>query len=383
MKAILGVAGAMLLLIAVAIAPLPIRPYLDFQVIYQADMGLLRGISVYDHAGQVEMIARLANVTPDQVFVIPFPYPPWYALATLWLALLPIDLAARLWFGLNLLMLGLSLWLLTEGLSRWTRLALTLAALLFPPVPGSLFVGQYIFPVLLGAALLIKSLKQGNPVLLAVAAALLTFKPHLGGMVLAIGAIYLWQRRAEIGRRALPAIAAMAAALFLVGFAASPAWPIEYIRSLTGFEGVSQCHQCTNLSMVLANAAGDSFRAALMIAIILLALSVLWLVRAWKILAARPSLLVSAAVLITLLISPYLQNYDYVLLLVPFVVLASEARGRDWAWLGLGYVIPLIGLGLYGAAGNDSLVASALISFILMWISSRRLGARDLETQPA
>ncbi len=373
MKALWVVIGALVILAVVAVSPLPIRPYLDFQVIYHADLGLLQGISIYDHAGQVNMIARLANVTPNQVFVIPFPYPPWYALSTVWLALLPIDLAARLWFGLNLIMLCVSLWLLTEGLGRLRAIILAVAALLFPPVLGSLFVGQYIFPVLLGAAMMIKAFRQSRAGLVAVAAGLLTFKPHLGGLLLSVAAVYLWQRRAEIGRRSLPLVAAMAGALFVVGFAASPAWPIDYFHSLTGFEGVSRCGQCTNLSMVLAGALGGGFKSAVLVAIVLLALAVVWLVKSWKRLADESSLLISAGILITLLVSPYLQNYDYVLLLVPMVTLASRARGIDWILLGLAYVSPFVGLGLLGPAGNDSLVLSALLSTVLLVGATLRL----------
>ncbi len=361
MKAALGLAAALVILVAVALSPLPIRPYLDFQVIYHTDLGLLQGISIYDHAGQINMIARLANVEPEQVFVIPFPYPPWYALATVWLALLPIDVAARLWFGLNLIMLGLSLWLLTEGLPGTRRAMLCLAAIAFPPVLGSLFVGQYIFPVLLGTALLVRALRRSSPWLVAASAALLTFKPHLGIIILLIAAVYLWQHRADLGRRALPGLAGMAGVLFLLGFAASPLWPINYFRSLTGFQGVSQCHQCVNLPMALAGLAGAGFGLAPVIAAIILVLLGAWLVRAWAPLAARPMMLVGAAVLVTLLASPYLQNYDYVLLIVPFIGLADATDRLGWILLGLAFIAPIIGIGAYGAAGSQSLVPSSLL----------------------
>ena len=59
-----------------------------------------------------------------------------------------------------------------------------LGAIFWMPVLGSLFVGQYGFPVLLGAALMIYALGHEKPVLVALAAALLTFKPHLGLAIL-------------------------------------------------------------------------------------------------------------------------------------------------------------------------------------------------------
>lgn len=375
MKIVAGIAAALVLLVGVAYLPLPIHPYLDFQVIYHADMGLVRGIPVYDHAGQVDMIAQLANVTPEQVFVIPFPYPPWYALVTIWLVYLPIDVAARVWFGLNLLMLCVSLWLLTEGLPRLRRGVITFLGILFPPVLGSLFVGQYVFPVLLGASLLCWSLRHRNPALAAIAAALLTFKPHLGALVLVLVVIHLWLRKDEFGRRALIAIGLAAVLLFGLGFLASPAWPIAYFQSLTGFEGVSQCHQCTNLPMALVGLGGGGFNLAFPVAAALLALMVWWLIGKWGRLAERPAWLIAAGLLVTLLVSPYLQNYDYVVLLVPLVVLSGEAQGMDWIFLALAYILPAIGLGLFGSAGSLSLVVSGLVLLIqMMRAAGRRRG---------
>ncbi|MEW5939652.1 MAG: hypothetical protein AB1750_08325, partial [Chloroflexota bacterium] len=126
------------LLLFAYIVPLPLDPYQDFQVLYHADLGLTQGIALYDHAGQVNMIARLANVPPEQVYVLPFPYPPWYALSTIFLAFPPPEVSVRLWFGLNLAMLLLSVWLLTEGWKPTPRLASFLIAILFIPVIGSL-----------------------------------------------------------------------------------------------------------------------------------------------------------------------------------------------------------------------------------------------------
>lgn len=366
MKIVLGILAALLLLLAVALVPLPIRPYLDFQVIYHADLGLLRGIPLYDHAGQVDMIAQLANVSPDQVFVLPFPYPPWYALSTLWLALVPIDLAARVWFGVNLILLFVSLWLMTAGWRARKRLSLSFFAIIFPPVLGSLFVGQYSFPVLLGGALLIQALQRKNAPLTALAAALLTFKPHLGALILLITLIHLWRQRDDSSRRALMALFAVGALLLAVGFLASPLWPLDYFHSLTGFKDVSQCHQCASLPMALAGLVGGGFDQAIPFAVVFLILIVAWLVWQWRRLTESPHRLVAAGTLATFMVSPYLQNYDYVLLLVPFLALAAEARGLDWLWLAAVYALPLIALALYGPAGNISLVFSALILFIRM-----------------
>ncbi len=40
-----------LLLLFAFLVPLPIPPYLDFQVLYHADLGLTQGIALYDRVG--------------------------------------------------------------------------------------------------------------------------------------------------------------------------------------------------------------------------------------------------------------------------------------------------------------------------------------------
>jgi Glycosyltransferase family 87 len=371
MKALAGIAASGLLLLALALLPLPLRPYLDFQVIYHADLGLLRGIPLYDHAGQVNMIAELAQVPPEQVFVLPFPYPPWYALSTLWLALVPIHAAARLWFGLSLILLIAAVWLLIGGRIPARRLPLYCLVILWVPVLGSLFVGQYAFPVLLGAALLDYALRKKVVVLTALAAALLTFKPHLGGLALLLAFLHLLWRRDEFGRRALLALLLAGVALFAIGYLVSPQWPQAYLQSLTGFRDVSQCHQCVSLSMIVAGAAGGGLPQAVWISAVLAILAAIWLVFNGRRLNSDASQLVTAGVLLTFLISPYLQNYDYLLLLVPFLGMSLDSRGSAWLWLVVAFVVPLISLALLGTAGNAWLVFSAVV--LLVYFVVRRV----------
>ncbi|MGZ6346910.1 MAG: glycosyltransferase family 87 protein [Anaerolineales bacterium] len=380
MKRALIPLAAICFLAVLAFLPLPIPPYLDFQVIYHADMGLLHGIPVYDHAGQVNMIAQLAHVTPEQVFVLPFPYPPWYALITLPLAWLPITIAARIWFGLNLLMLFTSIWLLTDGWEPRKRLISFVAGLLFLPVLGSLFVGQYGFPVLLGAALFSYSLRREKVILTGLAAALLTLKPHLGMLVLLIGLVYLLLLRNDFARRSLIAILLAGVFLFVVGFLASPLWPLDYFHSLAGFKNVSQCQLCNSIPMELAGLSGSGLDRAVWFAIGLLVLALGWLIWQQRRLAQSPVLLVSAAVIVTLLASPYLQNYDYVILLAPFFVLAGGVHHFQWLWLTAAYILPWLGFGFLGAIGAVTLIYSTLLLFILLTHTLRPL---DVSPPPA
>ena len=394
-------------LLLIAFLPLPLPPYLDFQVLYHADLGLLQGIPLYDRAGQAEMIANLAGVAPDHVFVLPFPYPPWYALSTIFLALLPIEVAARLWFGLNLSMLMISVWLLRNGnnsvsqnsasqnsesndSSRWMQsretlhsvrvLAKTLLyyllAILFVPVLGSLFVGQFIFPVLLGASLLTFSLRRENVPLTALAAALLTFKPHLGGPLAGAALIYLFLRRDDFSRRARTAILVTALLLFAAGFLADPNWPVNYLHSLLGFRdmpGVASCGLCASLPVALVGlvTGQTSIVPALPLgaALFIVLFGALFLFR--REVFRTPESLVAASVLVTLLADPYLLNYDFALLLAPLFLLRRAARRVDWIWLILAYLLPLLLLGLLGRAGSLYLPLAALLLFGLLLVRAR------------
>jgi hypothetical protein len=373
------IALAVLILLAIVAAAvlLPVRPYLDFQVIYHANLGLLRGIPLYDHAGQMEMIAELAMVPVSQVLVLPFPYPPWYALSTLWLALLPIGLAARVWFGLSLLMLIVSAGLLTHGQPTAKRVLLSLGAILWMPVLGGLFVGQYGFPVLLGAALMTYALRRENAELTAIAAALLTFKPHLGGLVLLLVMINLAMRRDRFGRSALLAVILAGALLLGLGFLTSPRWPVDYLHSLIGFRnfgGVSRCEQCVSLSIALARLGGGGLNQAAWISAVIAILLGAWLFRRWRHLTSPANGLVVPGILLTLLVSPYLLNYDYLLLVAAFILLARDARRANWIGLALAFALPLVSLALLGTKGNNSLILSTLLAAALF---ARRLAKAD------
>lgn len=382
--------SAFCFLFIIALLPLPIPPYLDFQVIYHADLGLLRGISIYDHAGQVNMIAELARVQPEQVQVLPFPYPPWYALAALPLAFLPIQIAARIWFGLNLILLFLSVYLLTDEWTPKKRLFSFLFAFIFIPALGTLLVGQYIFPVLLGASLWIYAVRKQNPALIALASALLTFKPHLGALILLAGLVHLWLRRDAFGRRALIYTAVSGIVLFLIGFFADIAWPVNYIHSLLAFRqnsGVASCELCASLPVAITSfISGESSLApAPFIGLAIFLIIVIWWGIARREIIKHPVWLMAIAVIITLLASPYLLNYDFVLLLLPLYFLAGQNNNTaDWLLVIAAYIIPFISIGFLGRHGNLGFSLSAILLLAILYRRVRQLdGSPDAAYNPA
>ena len=119
--------------------------------------------------------------------------------------------------------------------------------------------------------------------------------------------------------------------------------------------------------MELSRLIGGGLGPAAWIALGLAVLFSAWLVVRWKTVSATASGIVSVAVLATLLISPYLLNYDYLLLLVPLTSLAGQDRSRrEWMALGVAYALPPVALALWGTAGNPGLIISTCIVFFLI-----------------
>jgi len=351
------VIGAM---VAIALyVPLPLNPYLDFQVLYRADQGILQGISLYDRAGQAQMVAENLGVTVDKVFVLPFPYPPWYALATLPIALLPIEIAVRVWFLLNMAMLLVSVWLITDGWQPRKRLFSFIVAPLFFPILGALIVGQYVFPTILGMALLVYALQRKNTTYIALGMALLTFKPHVGIFILLAVSLHLLVRRDEFGRRAFLTTVVTGVILFAVGFIADPNWLVNYWQSLFEFKDVSKCQLCVSLPVTITEIAGGNFNQAIGVSFILfIGLTILCVKPFPRLNSER---LVALFTCMALLVNPYLQNYDFAFAIIPLFVVAHDAN-RISTWLVALIVFLLPSLGLFvGRAGSPTLLISTII----------------------
>jgi hypothetical protein len=392
--------------------PLPIPYYQDFSVMYFTNKGLLNGIPIYDYPAQLEFVKTL---TPASFTFHPYPYPPWYALATVYLSLLPIEASARMWFFLNLAMIGGAAWLLTSGWKAIPRILGAFAAVMFIPAFGLLIVGQYSAPVLLGAALFIWSARKKSAAWTAVALLLMTFKPHIGGILFLAGFGWLlftshceraaFQRAKqspvkpgivfpeeiasplEIRQRLAMTSPVMTYArraiwltifggLFLaaIGFLADPAWPLTYLQSLGRYRdipGVQTCGLCASLSVALVRVAtgqSNTGMAAWVSLVLAIGVGILlfWRYRTYL---KDPAILMALSAILTLLLDPYLLNYDYILLLVPLF----PCTERRTVWLvrkerlaALVYFIPWAALAL-GRNGNLLLPVAALLLLTILW----------------
>jgi hypothetical protein len=383
---LLSVFLLVIILFAVAIyVPNTLPVGSDFSAIYYAGMALVHGVHVYDIPGMEALARSTVNPPSDRFFMPRFPYPPWYMLSTFYLGMMPIRSAGALWFEINLVMLFLSVWFLTDGWNGRLRLVSFALALFFLPVIGALAVGQYGFPALLGTSLLIYSLRKENVALTTLGAVLLTFKPHVGGLILLSVLGWLIVSRTNYGRRAMRSIVTAGVVMGVISLIADPLWFINYPKMLLGYQGegnVSSCSECSSVPVWISRWLFDgSLKDAALIALaLLIALIVLfWLIR--KLLTKSPELLITSALLVTLLVSPYLYNYDFILLLVPFAILVNSTGIAPKVVAVLSYVVPSFAIILYSRNGNITLNAvTILITFVLYLRARSQVDVPSLTT---
>ena len=347
----------------------------DFSALYYADLALVNGVHVYD-IPNMEALASSTTEIPEENFFMPrFPYPPWYMLSTFYLGLMPIQSAGALWFELNLVMLFLSVWFLTDGWNGRLRLIAFPLALFFLPVLGALSVGQYDFPALLGTSLLIYSLRKENVALTTLGVVLLTFKPHIGALILLSVLGWLIVGRNNFGRRAMRSIFVTGTVMGIVSLIADPLWFINYPKMLLGYQdegNVSSCSECSSVPIWLSRWLFDgSLKQAAVIALVLLIVLVVlfWMIR--KSLVRLPELLITSTLLTTLLVSPYLYNYDFILLLVPFAILVNSTGVAPKIGAILSYLVPSFAIIMYGRNGNITLNAVTIIITFVLFLSIR------------
>ena len=363
------------IMLAVALyVPTSLPAHSDFSALYNTELALVNRVPIYD-LDKVEALAvQYTDIPPEKFFLARFPYPPWFALSTFYLGWMTAKAAATLWFELNLVMLFLSIGLLTDGWpGQWRLLAFPLA-LFFLPVLGALSVGQYDFPVLLGTSLLIYSLRKESIPLTVPGMVLLTFKPHVGALILLAALGWVLYKESQFGRRLIRPLLAAAVILFLAGFIADPTWIVSYPRMLLSYQGegnVSGCSECASLPVFLSRWLFDgSLTNAVWIAVVLflVLLIMFYFIRS---LLQSHELVLSAALVLTLLVSPYLYNYDFLLLLVPFAVLVPQSTMVEKIILLVCYLLPTFALLLYGREGSISLILVSVVMLALLYVRAK------------
>jgi hypothetical protein len=347
----------------------------DFYVLWVATRGCLDGISPYDEAAQAEHITRLLHLEAP-LRLLPFGYPPWFVATTIFLGWLPFAHAGRLWFCLNLAMLFTSAAWMGPSAERRDRIVTALAAALFLPSLGLLQVGQFALPVMFGAALFLYGIRSERPLASAFGLLLMTYKPHLGAPVFLLASLWLaWCARTDSrARRTLGLAALMLSAAAIISFAVDRSWPQSYVGAVVRLAQTPlnrECDTCSTMSFFLARASGRFAPSAIAIAGFVLGLAAMAVFR--RRILAEPAPLLAFGILLSLLMLPYLRNYDYAVMVLPILLIWSMAKTRlERAAVVFAWALPSVLLLLPRSSGAPPLWISALLLLAVLSVSPSR-----------
>lgn len=377
----------------------PATPWVpgDFYTLYSSVVAVGRGISPYDHAAlaQIQQAELGWDAASLGVPSLPFFYPPWYVLLSLPLAVLPFRTAAAAWLAVNFLLLMAGCLLVLKALDwrpgRWL-LPLLAGATLFMPTLGDLVVGQYGMPVFFGVCLVgglfTGTLPSANtsarwrPALAGLGLVLLTLKPQLGSGALVVSCVWLVQRRYF---QPLAWAAGLLAVLAASSFRVSPNWPVEMITAQATYAiwagipfPIQGCDTCSTFAAIVEST-GVGGQVALLVDVLAILALVGAVIAAWRRCGDNLLFLLSLACVATVLGTPYLRNYDLVILLLPFLFVLHSTLGvaRHPGYLPtpvtrvvlvIAYALPLLGTfaGDRLAVGRSGVVmAVALLALLL------------------
>ncbi len=357
-KAARAAAFAFLFVTVFALVANAVSPYtMDFVSYWAAGKLTLAGnpVGSYDialHRGVELQAAPVAGA-------MPFPYPPPFLFLVTPFALLPFPVAAICWVGATFLFYLFAVRTLAPG-SGWIAVA-------FPPVLTTAVIGQNGF-LLCGLLALGMALLPRRPLLAGMVLGCLIIKPQLG-VVLPFVLLATGQWRAIVG-------AALASAgLFLLGALvfgvdAYAAW-IGQAPTYTAIvvEGLSGWHRMASLYTSLRLAGiGEAIALTLHGLAALTAVAVACLIwRRSTDTGARAGALAAA----TALISPYLYGYDTIILVLPFLWLARDARNH--VMLALIWCVSLAGF-LQNWADGLTVNIMPVVAIALLALLWKRVG---------
>ena len=375
-KILLVVAILSVLIVSAIFIPLPVTYRTDFIMLYSATTGLVNGIGFYDYPAQVSLLTASLGGTITGIVIPHYVYPPWLAYSTFFLGKLSGDQAARLWFLINLLMVFGAVYLMTAGWAFRKQIVAYLLVFFFLPTLGFLTVGQYVAPVLLGTAMILSGAKAKSAGLIATGLVLISVKPQLGVVIFLVCVGWLLINREKWQLHALIYTLVSLTILTVLAFIIDPRWPESYLATLNGFRLLSTygvCQICSSLSILLVQLAAGSSNTSLANGV---GLGILLLIVVWF--QVRPTRdrfnlqsLVIGSLFATLFCLPYLNNYDYVLLILPALLLVE--RLPDWRGLSiiaLAFLLPWLGLllGVRFGVVLGMAMSSVLLAFGMMLV---------------
>jgi hypothetical protein len=319
-------------------------PY--FSAAHLVDAGRGGAMYSFHQLGQYE--SELVHPLRVKDGVMPYLYPPYFALILAPLAALPYTAAFLWWVLLNVAILAGSLVALQRyaGLRGGAAVLFWAASLSFLPVLVGLAQGQTSI-VLLGLFTgVFLALRAGRDVVAGAVLACALIKPTYVLPVLAV--LVLARRRRAVAAFAVTAVALLAIPMVALGTSIISGYGNTLLQAagwrkqIGGFEARWN-HSFSGLTQLLL----PGKLATVVAASLCLVAGVVFLAVAWR--ASGTEGPFALAVVIGLLLSPHVLVHDLTLLLIPAAVALrlrpSWDRALPWI-LGLGYGAVLIGLAL-------------------------------------
>jgi hypothetical protein len=308
------------------------RGGIDYRGYHAAAMLVLRGGNPYDYSQLAPILEEIAGFQSNN----PYFYPPWYVLPFIPLTFLPFEFARAVWIALNLGMFYISLeWIrdaIDWDLAGWRRWLTYLAAfLLFGAF--CLISEQAGILLLFGITLTLRSIKRDQPALAGLGLVITLTKPQ--ATILAVILLGTWM----LLRKPLSLIWAIGwtIAFTLMATVAIPDWwnfdTNEFgqgiIYQLEGpgqieFRRVySTAYDFINHSVSMPEQ--YSYLFAGLVGLIGVGLvAVAWLR------VKDPVMIAGSAILLTLLITPYSLQYDYVPLIALLFWILMRSAPLGW-----------------------------------------------------
>jgi hypothetical protein len=258
--------------------------------------------------------------------MLPFRYPPFYALCFAQTSRLPYMASWLTWVGLSLLALAAS----AAALGVEDRKAWLLWALCFYPVFATFSFGQNSLFSLAFLAGTYALLRGGRPFLAGMVAGLLLFKPQL-----LVGVGLLWTLDVRRSWRSLLGVTATGCLLLGATVVFIPDAGRRFVEDfgpilrMHSAAAMSQLHSTQGFWQCLLPSHAN---AAKLLSMATSLFGVAALVVVWRRFRDALSITFAAAVLLTLWISPYAMIYDWTILLIPATLLWAHVPEERPLW---------------------------------------------------
>jgi hypothetical protein len=299
-----------------------LHPGVDLRGYYGAALLVRRGGNPYDYAQLAPVLEEISGFKGNN----PYFYPPWYCLFFIPMTFLPFQAARLLWILLNLGLFTVSLeWLwevLDWRIERWFRwVAFTFANILFGY--ACLVSENSGFVLLFGLALTLRGIRRNRPALTGLGLILLLTKPQATLlMVLCLAAWLVRRKPSAVGWGAAWGAGLLGAATVAIprwwqfditGFGQGLAYYLNGPGIIAGKRVAATIYDWLNYTFGIGRTAQIAIAATIGL------LGIALIVIIWK-RYNDPVYLAAAGLILTLLLTPYALQYDYVPLTLAFLL---------------------------------------------------------------